>query len=106
MNQADLLRHALNGCKLADQKVLSLLSTLTTKDVKEIFHNNPVFYDGITKPDDRETQECFDQDRYDACMKALNSAHQHLLDARRILQGLGLDHVRFQVGGKVPQDMD
>lgn len=93
--QATLLRQALGATTLAHKHVLNLLLNLDVESVHVITKNNPVFYDGLCKQDG-ETEEAHKADRYNTMIKALSNIQEELLEAKRTLINLGIEHVRLK----------
>lgn len=93
--QVTLLRNALGATTLAHKHVLNLLLHLDTESVNVIMKDNPVFYDGLSKNPD-ETEEAHKTDRYNTMIKALSDVQEELLEAKRVLMNLGIEHVRLK----------
>jgi hypothetical protein len=62
----------------------------------ETFHNNPVF--PSLQQEDGESYECFTTSQYVFVQEQLLAATQHLLKAEQILQQLGAEYAKDQMG--------
>lgn len=99
---AELMKMALNSADICNKHLLNLMLNLDRAEVDKVLKDNPVFYNGCPR-DINETEECYQQDRYNAAIDVIQKAHAHVLEVKRLLHNLGIDYVRIKIGERFPQ---